>query len=221
MRDIISGQRLAAEGRVTKNLCKSLLVAAGVVAFGGAAMAADVVRPPPVLAKPIIVAPYNWSGHYIGVQGGWDQNHADDVGGGTAVDANGSIFGVFAGVNWQHTGNWVFGIDGSFNWSNAEGDDGTNSLDADWKAFIRARLGLAFGRLLLYGSFGGAAGAFNTSFTGASETAWGWGAGAGVDIALHNAWFLRGDWYYQNYGDVADATNVTANTFMVGLGIKF
>jgi outer membrane immunogenic protein len=216
-------ERQPAGRRVTKNLLKSLLLSAGAVGFAGAAMAADVVRPPPVLAKPVIVAPYNWSGHYIGVQGGWDNNHADDVAAGGAADANGAIYGVFGGVNWQHTGNWVFGIDGSFNWSNASGTNALgDTFDADWKGFLRARLGLAFGRILLYGTFGGAVARFNENFTPASETDWGWGAGAGVDIALHAAWFLRADWYYQNYGDVGTTMiDVSANTYLIGLGIKF
>ena len=39
-------------------------------------MAADIVRPPPA-AKPVVVVPraYDWSGHYFGIQGGWETHH--------------------------------------------------------------------------------------------------------------------------------------------------
>src|SRR5262245_17211462 len=68
-----SGQGLviAASGScVMRSLVRSLLLAAGVISIGSVAgvsvaMAADVVRPPPVIAKPVIVAPaFNWTGHY-------------------------------------------------------------------------------------------------------------------------------------------------------------
>src|ERR1700704_3952982 len=139
---------------------RSLFLAAGTVALGGAAMAADVVRPPPLVAKPIVVAPraYNWSGPYLGIQGGWDNNHAGDVETLGPVTANGAIFGIFGGVNMQLAGPWVVGVDGSINWTNARGTDagGTLSFGPTWKGFVRGKLGIAFDRLLLYGTVGGA-----------------------------------------------------------------
>jgi outer membrane immunogenic protein len=207
-----------------RTIWKSLFVAAGVIAFGGAAMAADIVRPP-VVAKPVIVATraYDWSGHYIGIQGGWDRNHATDVGGDGAADADGTTFGIFGGMNHQLAGAWVFGIDGSFNWTNASGTSATTALytfDADWKGLVRGRLGIAFDRLLFYGTFGAAVGHFNDS-TPTSTTKWGWTAGVGADVALHNNAFLRADWAYQNYGTVGAASGVTANTLTLGIGFKF
>jgi outer membrane immunogenic protein len=210
---------------VLTNLWKSLFLAAGVITFGGAAMAADIVRPPPLVAKPVVVRAYSWAGHYIGVQGGWDNNHATDVAAQGAADANGTIFGVFAGFNHAVVGPWVFGIDGSINWTNASGATATpgTTFDADWKGFIRGRAGVAFDRLLFYGTFGAVVARFNQSFAPASSaTDWGWTAGVGADFALHNNMFLRVDWAYQNYGDFAPtATGVTANTVTVGLGFKF
>src|SRR3979490_2669253 len=106
-----------------RNLWKSVILAAGVIALGGAAMAADVVRPPPVVAKPIVIAPrlYNWAGPYIGIQGGWDTNALATTSGATTYHATArrGIFGVFGGVNIALGSNLIFGIDASINWDNA------------------------------------------------------------------------------------------------------
>src|SRR5207247_1987578 len=53
-------------------LWKSLMLAAGVFALAGGAMAAEVVRPPVVVVKPVAPKPFTWGGAYIGAQGGWD-----------------------------------------------------------------------------------------------------------------------------------------------------
>src|SRR5690242_9631275 len=148
-------------------LWTGFLVMAGVVAGAGAAVAADIVRPPvvpPAPARPVVVAPYafNWSGPYIGVQGGWDNNEADDVEGFGPVTANGGTLGLFGGVNMQAAGPWVIGFDGSINWSNARGSDASDTVDfgPTWKGLLRGRVGIALDRVLLYGTLGGAVGHF-------------------------------------------------------------
>jgi outer membrane immunogenic protein len=220
-----------------RNLWKSIILAAGVIALGGAAMAADVVRPPPIVAKPIIVAPrlYNWSGPYIGIQGGWDTNNlSTGLGGGQTATASGGIFGVFGGVNIALSGNLVFGVDGSINWDNARATTTSAgvpiSAGPTWKGFIRGRLGLAADRLLFYGTFGGAVMHFEeTTFPLGSNTPWGWTAGLGLDWGLTDKLFLRIDWAYSQYatstlqgGTPAGVTYANkSNTVTVGLGFKF
>jgi outer membrane immunogenic protein len=221
---------------------KSLIIATGAIGLSGAAMAADIVRPPPPV-KPIVVAPraYDWSGHYIGVQGGWDSNHATtDV---FSTTETGGIFGVYGGWNWQHAGNWVFGFDASFNWDKARGGDSSAPLANDagptWKGFLRGRLGVGLDRVLLYGTAGAAVMRYTASVdtvgTG-TATPWGWTAGLGAEWAVHSNWTMRLDWAYQDYGTFnlscsscgtyptgIDGTpvHVTANTFTIGVGMKF
>jgi outer membrane immunogenic protein len=88
--------------------------------------------PPPVMvtAAPI----YNWTGVYIGINGGWQSQHVSDTvtltdlfgGGGvggfplsTATGSNSgnaAVAGGQASFNWQ--ADWaVFGIEGDFDWS--------------------------------------------------------------------------------------------------------
>jgi outer membrane immunogenic protein len=206
---------------------KSLVLAAGAIGFAGAAMAADVVRP--VVTRPVVVAPaYNWTGHYIGAQAGWDRTHLDIEDGSFPGDADGGIAGVFAGWNIMHTGPWVFGIDGSANWSNAHADScgGPCVLDTsvDFKGFIRGRAGVAVDRLLFYGTFGVVVAHIeDPDFPLGDNTRWGWTAGLGLDLALHRRHFIRLDWAYQDFGtftsnDGGYSVAATANTFMIGLG---
>jgi outer membrane immunogenic protein len=113
------------------------LVAAGPVA------AADM----PVRAAPVykaapgpIIAAYNWTGFYVGLNAGYGWNDDDgdpfciDPAGvlnglgcttnnvpGAQIRSDGFIGGGQAGYNWQ-SGQWVFGIEGDLQWANIEGD---------------------------------------------------------------------------------------------------
>lgn len=226
-----------------KRLLQSLAVAMGTVVIGGGAMAADIVRPPPA-AKPVVVVPraYDWSGHYFGIQGGWDNNHAKT--GIYSSDENGGLVGLYGGWNWQHSGNWVFGLDASINWDWARAHASSppsTSFDAgpNWKGFIRGRLGVALDRILIYGTGGAAVTGYTATCraapcggngTSASATPWGWTAGLGVDWAISSTLIARLDWAYQNYGTFTIHGNgnfnnqpvtLTANTLTIGLAMKF
>lgn len=50
---------------------KFLLGAVGVVAMVTSASAADLAARPYTKAPPVVAAMYNWSGFYIGANGGW------------------------------------------------------------------------------------------------------------------------------------------------------
>jgi outer membrane immunogenic protein len=210
------------------------VISVGSVAGVNVAMAADVVRPPPVIARPIVVAPFSWAGHYIGIQGGWDNNHATTPPD-WAADEDGHILGVFGGWNFGHVGPLVWGFDASANWTNARGcDDPGPDCDAGptFKGFLRGRLGIPLDRLLFYGAFGAAVMHYTANVSGvgsASATPWGWTAGLGIDWAWTDRHFLRLDWQYQDYGTFTlngtapvggTQVDVTANTFMIGVGWK-
>src|SRR5262245_58076270 len=103
---------------------KFSLVAFGLLALGitAPASAADlpVKAPPPA---PIVTV-YNWSGFYIGANGGWarSRNCWDFV---TAVgavfgdgcrDRSGGVVGGQIGYRWQ-TGGFVFGLEAQGDWA--------------------------------------------------------------------------------------------------------
>jgi outer membrane immunogenic protein len=93
--------------------------AAAVLASVVAANAADLQRAPPVMpskAPPFVAPPPDWTGFYIGGNGGggWGRS-GSDLGG--HMDTSGGVAGGTAGYNAQ-LGNWVLGVEGDLDWSN-------------------------------------------------------------------------------------------------------
>ena len=114
-----------------KNL---LLAAVSLVALSAAApaLAADLAARPYTKAPAMVAAIYDWSGFYIGINGGGGSSHAtwDFVGVGRegSHDATGGTVGGQIGYRWQ-SGQWVFGVEGQGNWADFSGDN-TSALFA-------------------------------------------------------------------------------------------
>jgi outer membrane immunogenic protein len=171
-----------------------LVLSSATAALTTSAIAADIRRPPVA-----VVPTYNWVGHYLGIQGGWDSNDNNDD-----DDSHDSgIIGVFGGWNFMHAANWVWGIDASLNWADADDDDDDGGALKGW---IRGRTGFAVNRVLFYGTLGAA------GFDGSL----GWAVGVGADLAVTPAHFVRFDYTHQDYG----GNPGSSDTFMVGLGMK-
>src|SRR5205807_9242148 len=105
-----------------KRMKKLLLVTASLVALGAAApaVAADLAARPYTKAPPMVQAAYDWSGFYIGLNGGGGTSHnCWDLVGGLAEgchDATGGTVGGQVGYRWQ-TGPIVFGVEAQGNWA--------------------------------------------------------------------------------------------------------
>ena len=106
------------------------LFAATLVAATSAAWAADLPSAPPPQAParyvPAVAPVYNWSGIYIGINGGyafgstdWSSPGAGIVGTGT-FNTNGGLVGGTAGFNFQ-SGQIVYGIEGDWDWAQIKG----------------------------------------------------------------------------------------------------
>src|SRR6185437_13502150 len=116
---------------------KVLLVTASLIALGAAApaVAADLAARPYTKAPPMVAAVYDWSGFYIGANGGWgsSRNCWDflPVGGGVASDgchdASGGTVGGQIGYRWQ-AGTWVFGLEAQGNWADLSGSNISSPL---------------------------------------------------------------------------------------------
>src|SRR4051795_12376427 len=107
-------------------------IAALVVGLASSAYAADL----PVKAHPApVMAPvWNWTGFYIGINGGYSWGHssrdlnffnplngvalATGTGGGRNMD--GGLFGGQIGYNWQ-VSSWVFGLEFDAQWTGQRG----------------------------------------------------------------------------------------------------
>jgi outer membrane immunogenic protein len=110
-----------------------LLGSIAAVAMITSATAADlpVKAPPPA---PVMAPVWNWSGFYIGVNGGysWGRSSRDlnffnplngvtlTTGTGGGRDLDGGVFGGQLGYNWQ-TGNWILGIETDAQWTGQKG----------------------------------------------------------------------------------------------------
>ena len=206
-----------------------LVVAAAMALTTSAAHAADVVAHN---ASPVSVAgapAFTWSGAYLGVQGGGGWAKGEFSGSGTAGsgDANGGLFGAFAGYNYQFSNNVVLGIEGDaeYNWNEA-GIFGAR-FGTDWAGSVRGRAGYAFDRALIYGTAGWAATRGYVKVPGLAEdeaTFNGYTVGAGVDYAFTNAIFGRLEYRYNGFGSKTLQgfdVDVDQHTVKVGLGIKF
>jgi opacity protein-like surface antigen len=116
---------------------------------------------------------------------------------------------------------------------------GRSSMQLVDYATLRGRAGYAFGQFLPYGILGLAVGRFNYTKFGRMQVkgddtlgpismqerkndaaAAGFVAGLGIDVALMPNVFLRGEWEYIAFTELAGIRN-TLNTAHVGIALKF
>ena len=187
-----------------KNL---LLAAVSLVALSATApaLAADLAARPYTKAPAMIATVYDWSGFYIGINGGGGSSHAtwDFVGVGRegSHDATGGTVGGQIGYRWQ-SGQWVFGVEGQGNWADFSGDNTSalfatrNRTKIDAFGLITGQVGYAWNNVLVYVK-GGAAVVSNkyeiSSTAGAllsssSDSRWGGTVGAGLEYGFAPNW---------------------------------
>src|ERR1700755_1092417 len=112
---------------------KFLLATVGLAALGIAApaLAADLAPYPKAPPAPLPVI-YNWSGFYIGANGGggwshkcWDTTNFLTPRVGVVEgchDASGGVVGGQIGYRWQSAG-WVFGLEAQGDWEDLKGSN--------------------------------------------------------------------------------------------------
>jgi outer membrane immunogenic protein len=200
-------------------LRRIVVAASTAVVLATAANAADIYRAPsPAVSYKDTPPPYagvNWSGLYVGINGGgaWNDRHSSDL-----VDPTGGFGGGQIGYNFQR-GNIVFGIESDFQGAGISDKDAFgNKSDLNWFGTVRGRLGYAFGPALLYGTGGFAYGNVkNTApgFFSASETQTGWVAGGGLEYKLAPAWSIKSEYQFLSL-DASDPNG--AGPLGIGLG---
>jgi outer membrane immunogenic protein len=195
---------------------KFLLGAAALFAFAAPAVAADLPARPYTKAPAMPVAYYDWSGFYIGINGGggssrkcWD----------TAVllgfaivpnvregchDATGGTVGGQIGYRWQSSA-WVFGLEAQGNWANFKGSNPSlpvlgltsNRSTVNGLGLFTGQVGYAWNNALLYAKGGAAVTSdryqgfitgTNFVFDNARETRWGGVIGAGLEYGFAPNW---------------------------------
>lgn len=197
-----------------------VIVAAGLVSvagFGGAASAADLPARTYTKAPAIGATMHDWSGFYLGLNGGgatsrncWTGGGATDLG---CHDATGGLAGGQIGYRWQ-AANWVFGLEAQGDWANLKGSNGggvgtffglpfANQTRVDGIGLFTGQAGYAWSNLLWYAKGGAAvtqnryngvtqfaAGGFPVgyAFDQSTETRWGGVVGTGIEVGFAPGW---------------------------------
>lgn len=199
----------------------------GALASAQSAAAADLSLAPLYKAPPAQYAPaYNWSGFYLGLNGGGGWGHSWWRDATTGVGLSGGQFGGTAGYNWQ-LGQTVLGLEGDIDWSRLQGSNSTaacpggNCGTSDtWLSTVRGRAGYAFGNILPYVTGGLAVGDIQANapgFPGGSTTNTGWTVGGGIEFALPGNWSAKAEYLHVDLGDFNCGTACGATNENVSL----
>lgn len=242
-------------------LTKFITAIIGSTCFALAAHAADLPSrkaPAPSYLAPISV--YSWSGLYAGVQLGYArqrvvQREFDLLAGGLSTDSmwawngGGFVGGGHLGYNAQ-LDRAVLGLEGDIEGASVKSSQTyfdpfvagvfqSWGVRNNWRGSARARIGYSFDRLLPYITGGLAFGGFKSNLNNigtASEqystTRIGWTLGAGLEYALADAWSVRAEYRYTDFGQFSQSswlafpgsryqTRVTDHSVRLGLSYHF
>ena len=211
-------------------------------------------RAPPVYAPPPPIPVFTWTGFYVGAQVGYEFGKSNAVSTVAATGAvadvasvsrNGVIGGghigyLFSTQSLPVLGNilggggfgtgGVIGIEGDVDGTSARVayllpvagviDSGRDNIQGS----IRGRLGIAFDRVLVYGTGGVAFGDLRNNYlnvaTGnldlTSHTRVGYTVGGGIEYAFTNNFSIRAEYRYTDFGSFTDnLANSTGGAFNV------
>ncbi|MET0971760.1 MAG: outer membrane beta-barrel protein [Tardiphaga sp.] len=204
-----------------------LLASAALIGTAVSAQAADMAAKAPYYKAPI-VAVYNWTGFYMGVNAGVGigrDRTTHFYNGASIYDSpQGGFGGGQIGYNWQADsllGPIVYGLEADIQGGDLSGGGAdlagplgraVYSTKSDWFGTVRGRVGIATGPVLSYVTGGYAYGNVKSSVTeggvpafSRSRTEGGWTVGSGVEAALGGNWTGKIEYLYLNLGNRADA----------------
>ncbi len=215
-----------------------LLASVGAIAIAGSAFAADLPYrgPPPVYLPPPPI--FTWTGLYMGGQIGyaWGSDPIDvvDITDPTAnaffnTQPTGVIGGAHVGYNLQ-IAQWVAGLEGTVDGTSIRGTRTsaavpvvTMSTRSSVEGSIRLRAGIAFDRVLIYGTGGAAFASIENGYSIGfpfflaetdSKTRSGWTVGGGLEYAVTNNWSIGAEYRYSDFGRSPDFpfSSITSGT---------
>lgn len=203
-----------------------------VLGYATAASAADMPARNYTKAPPM--APmFNWTGLYLGLNGGYGW-----------VDAGGSSVGGFVGggqigYNWQGIGSpLVLGLEADIQGADIDQTETIGAVTGTTrvKAFgtVRGRIGYAFDRAMIYATGGWAYTRTSLDLTGpggsisSSDWSSGWALGGGLEYAFMGPWSAKLEYLHVDSGDVTLTLagvpitgNYDLNVVRAGLNYRF
>ena len=198
---------------------------------------APAVVPPPI---------YDWSGFYIGINGGGGTSsldwNLDGVGDEGSHNATGGTFGAQFGYRWQ-LASWVFGLEAQGNWADFIGSNVSlqtgdqNQTKIGGFGLFTGQIGYAWNNALFYVK-GGAAVTDNTYTAflapgvvddAATETRWGAAVGVGFEYGITPNLSLGFEYNHLFMGNkdvifasgFSDQINENVNLYLVRLNYRF
>jgi outer membrane immunogenic protein len=212
------------------------LAAFGLLASSFSTQAADIPRP--VYKGPrAVVAYYNWTGFYVGLNAGYGFGTSTWTFPAVSPKPKGFLVGGTLGYNYQ-VGSIVYGVEGDWDWADVKNSVTcagvlTCETKNTWLATFRGRLGYAFDRWLPYITVGGAYGSVKATIDpiglSASKSQLGWTAGVGLEYAFLGNWSAKIEYLYVDLGSfdtgftapVADKVSFKESIVRAGLNYKF
>jgi outer membrane immunogenic protein len=204
-----------------------LLASAAMMTLGvAAASAADLSgrKTMPYKAQPYAQT-YNWSGFYLGANGGggW--------GGSDSSDGFRGLVGGTVGYNYQ-VSRAVFGLEGDIDWSDLSRNGNCSAFSCqtrnNWLSTVRGRVGYAFDRFMPYVTGGVAFGDVKTSVAAIGDTSatkTGWTIGGGLEAAIAGPWTAKVEYLYVDLGSgdspVGSSENFKTNIVRAGINYRF
>jgi outer membrane immunogenic protein len=198
----------------------------------------------PVKSANIIPAVYDWTGFYVGINGGGSWGHvpwsSDPDGTAGNVTVSSGLVGGTIGYNAQNLGRLVVGTEFDFDWRSFNATIPTSScapgceFKSRWVSTARLRFGYAFDRFLPYVTGGVSIGDITQDIVGqpfgaAEGVNFNWTAGAGLEFAVSGPLTAKLEYLYVNYPRT-DCTvqcnggpiqmGLSENIFRVGLNYR-
>jgi opacity protein-like surface antigen len=195
---------------------------------------------PQLFKAPAAASRNDWSGFYVGVEGGGDWgrskhiNNANNITPDFAV--NGGVLGGTIGYNAQFGGAWLFGLEGDVSWMNADGSasnlapnfkpESSSETREHWLSTARVRLGAVPADHMLAYVTGGVALAdveavahqeSGDSFS-QSHIRGGWTAGAGIEYAIDKNWSAKLEYLHVGLNDAPYLNNLNSAVAGVNRG---
>ena len=170
---------------------------------------------------------YNWTGLYVGINGGGGWGRSDwtgPVGSTGNFNVDGGVVGGTLGYNWQTPNNIVLGLEGDIDWSSIRGSTnaavcaGTCETRNNWLGTARGRIGYAFDRFMPFLTGGLAVGDIKADLSGTGSTTTtkaGWALGGGLEFAVAGPWTAKVEYLY------ADLGKGSCDTCLGGADVKF
>ena len=185
---------------------------------------------------------YNWTGFYLGVNGGggWGHSRHDFEAAGTTTGdyrIRGATVGGTLGANLQ-AGGLLIGLEGDMNWSDIGGSDSCPNVNFTcrtrnkWLATARGRVGYALDRFLPYITTGAAFGDVHTEipdFGSSREAEVGWTVGGGLEAGIVRGLSAKMEYLYVDLGKFNCGFSCTAtgvddvkfNAHIVRIGLNY